>query len=96
MRLREVQRYPRQRVPANINSPLDLVQLEAVRRESNGPTTSLPYSAVGSDEFVDNWIIFGQATGLLDAEWAAQLDRLSELGRGPSNKLLLQNDAPKF
>ena len=75
---------------------MDLVQLDAVRRETNGPNSALPYSAVGNDEFVDNWIVFGQAEGLLTEELTMKLDRLAELGRGPSNRLLMENDAPKF
>ena len=96
MRLRELQYYPRRKTPININSPLDLVQLDAIRREHNRSNSDLPYDIIGNDELVESWIIFGRAKGLLTMEWTAQLDKLAEMGRGPSNKIVMANDAPKF
>ena len=96
MRLQELNYYPRRRAPVNINSALDLVQLDAIRREHNRFNRDLPYDIIGNDQMVDDWIVYGEAQSLLTPEWTARLIELVHMGRGPSNRLLMANDAPKF
>ena len=96
MRLQELQFYPRRRAPSNINSALDLVQLNAIRQEHNRFNRDLPFDIIGNDSLVDDWIVFGEAEGLLTPDWTAHIVELVLMGRGPANRLLMTNDAPKF